>query len=66
VNIGANCLKDDEMFHYDRTLIRQISYGFISTFSDAEAENYRKNLTIEKSGNSIIAWIQLLSATTGE
>ena len=28
------------MFHYDKTPTRQISFGFISTFGDAEAENY--------------------------
>ena len=39
-------VKDDDVFHYDRTLIRQICYGFISTFGDAEAENYRKILAL--------------------
>jgi hypothetical protein len=34
-----NSRKDDDVFHYDKTLIRQIRYGFISTFGDAESEN---------------------------
>jgi hypothetical protein len=49
VNIGVIRLKDDDVFHYGITLIWQIRCGFISTFSDAEAENY--------------TWIQIVNAT---
>jgi hypothetical protein len=38
MNIGANRLIDNEVFHYDTTLTQQISCVFISTFGDAEAE----------------------------
>ena len=38
--MGENRLKDNDVSYHFITFFRQICYGFIATFGDAEAGNY--------------------------